>query len=50
MMAKYCDEQAALCGEEEQAEGSSVGKELADVVAKSAGDCCVPKSERKIAD
>lgn len=47
VMAKYCDEQAAACGEVEVEGGetSSVGKELADRVATEGGDCCVPKKK-----
>lgn len=47
VMAKYCDEQAAACGEVEVEGGetSSVGKELADRVATEGGDCCVPKKQ-----
>lgn len=43
-MARYCDEQAGICGELE-AEASEVGKELADRVASEGGDCCVPKKK-----
>jgi 4a-hydroxytetrahydrobiopterin dehydratase len=41
-MARYCDEQAQVCGEVESAE-PTVGKELADRVATEGADCCVPK-------
>ena len=46
-MARFCDEQAAVCGElvvdgEEQGAGG-IGKELADRAAGEGGDCCVPK-------
>ena len=50
-MARYCDEQAAICGEleavvEEAAKaGDEVGQELADRVAREGGDCCVPKKK-----
>ena len=58
MMARFCDEQAEICGEQvveageskEQGkvvEGGDLGKDLADTVANAAGDCCVPKSQRK---
>lgn len=57
-MARYCDEQAGICGEEqvetveavaksEGLVGVGIGQELADIVAGAAGDCCVPKSQRK---
>jgi len=48
-MARFCDEQAVVCGEEEQvdAAGGDLGKGLVDVVAEKAGDCCIPKSLRK---
>jgi 4a-hydroxytetrahydrobiopterin dehydratase len=43
-MAKYCDEQGALC-EEKVVEGTDTGvaRDLADKVAVEGGDCCVPK-------
>jgi 4a-hydroxytetrahydrobiopterin dehydratase len=45
-MARYCDEQARVCGEVEgDSAGSAVGKELADRVASEGGDCCVPKKK-----
>ena len=47
-MARYCDEQAGICGElEVEGEGKvgGVGKELADRVATEGGDCCVPKKK-----
>jgi len=43
LMARYCDEQANVCGEVESEGGAGVGKELADRVASEGGDCCVPK-------
>ena len=43
-MARFCDEQAAVCGEVEVGE-SQVPKELADRVAREGGDCCVPKKK-----
>jgi len=47
LMSKYCDEQAKLFGEEDQGQvDSAAAKELADVVAKEAGDCCVPKTQK----
>lgn len=61
-MARYCDEQAGICGEQqveavkaaESVDGPGVlvgrgdlEKDLADIVASAAGDCCVPKSQRK---
>jgi len=68
LMARYCDEQAEVCGEQQveavepveavkAAEvvggpgvlvaGGDLGKDLVDIVASAAGDCCVPKSQRK---
>jgi 4a-hydroxytetrahydrobiopterin dehydratase len=43
-MARYCDEQAEICGEVES-EVSEVGKELADRVATEGGECCIPKKQ-----
>jgi len=47
LMARYCDEQAVICGELEVQgeEQGGVGKELADRVAPEGGDCCVPKKK-----
>ncbi|KAH8802702.1 transcriptional coactivator/pterin dehydratase [Xylogone sp. PMI_703] len=47
IMARYCDEIAAKCGEVEvpPEEVGGVGKDLADQVADVAGDCCVPKKK-----
>jgi 4a-hydroxytetrahydrobiopterin dehydratase len=46
VMARYCDEQAEICGELiVEGEGSRVGKDLADVVASEGKDCCVPKKK-----
>jgi hypothetical protein len=49
VMAKFCDEQAALKEEvqveEEENAGDDVGRELADRVAREGGDCCVPKKK-----
>ncbi|PQE24276.1 pterin-4-alpha-carbinolamine dehydratase family protein [Rutstroemia sp. NJR-2017a BVV2] len=49
VMAKFCDEQAALKEEiqveEEESARSDVGRELADRVAREGGDCCVPKKK-----
>jgi 4a-hydroxytetrahydrobiopterin dehydratase len=48
VMARFCDEQAAICGELEvqspEVDGG-VGKQLADRVATEGGDCCVPKKK-----
>lgn len=51
-MARYCDEQAVVCGELEVEVGSEahagnnkVGRELADRVASEGGGCCVPKKK-----
>lgn len=49
-MARFCDEVAAKCGEVEPApeeldQKGGRGKELADTVAATAGDCCVPKKK-----
>ncbi len=46
LMARFCDEKAADCGEiVQEAERSGVRKELADRVASEGKDCCVPKSK-----
>jgi 4a-hydroxytetrahydrobiopterin dehydratase len=42
LMARYCDEQAQVCGEVESAE-LAAGRELADRVATEGAACCVPK-------
>lgn len=50
LMARFCDEQAEVCGEQQQqadGAGGGLGKELVDTVAGAAGDCCIPKSQRK---
>jgi 4a-hydroxytetrahydrobiopterin dehydratase len=48
VMARYCDEQAEICGELiVEGEGSGVGKDLADIVASEGKDCCVPKKKDK---
>ena len=44
-MARYCDKQAAICGELEVEGAGEVGKDLADRVATEGGDCCVPKKK-----
>jgi 4a-hydroxytetrahydrobiopterin dehydratase len=44
-MARYCDEQATICGEVEVEGVGEVGKELADRVGTEGGDCCVPKKD-----
>lgn len=50
-MARACDEAAAQEGEivaeavEGQDEGDAVARGLADTVASTAGDCCVPKGK-----
>ena len=44
LMARFCDEKAAECGEVvQEGESSGVGKELADRVAAEGKNCCVPK-------
>jgi 4a-hydroxytetrahydrobiopterin dehydratase len=46
-MARFCDEQAEVCGELEVegdlSEQGDVRKGLADRVASEGKDCCVPK-------
>ena len=42
-MARFCDEQAGVCGELEVDGDGGVGKGLADRVASDGKDCCVPK-------
>jgi 4a-hydroxytetrahydrobiopterin dehydratase len=48
LMARFCDEKAAACGElEVEVEGGAgVGKELADRVAVEGAECCVPKKKQ----
>jgi 4a-hydroxytetrahydrobiopterin dehydratase len=50
LMARFCDEKAAECGEVVQEGESSggVGKELADRVASEGKDCCVPKKDAAV--
>ena len=43
-MARYCDEQALVCGELE-GNASELGKELTNRVAAEGGDCCIPKKK-----
>ncbi|KAG4431920.1 hypothetical protein IFR05_012590 [Cadophora sp. M221] len=47
LMARFCDEKAAECGEvvTEGVEEKGVGRELVDRVAVEGGDCCVPKGK-----
>jgi 4a-hydroxytetrahydrobiopterin dehydratase len=45
LMARFCDEKAAECGELEVEGGNGVGKELADKVATEGAECCVPKKK-----
>jgi 4a-hydroxytetrahydrobiopterin dehydratase len=44
-MSRFCDEQAEICGEVQIESEEAMGKELADIVAKEGGDCCVPKKK-----
>lgn len=45
LMAQFCDEKAAACGELEVEGGVGVGRELADRVAVEGAECCVPKKQ-----